>query len=136
MAGPRELEVSLRVTHPYVDPAVITAELGMEPDVVHRTGDPRVAPKGTQLQGVHSQSYWSCRVQMDATRLPEIIARTNAQLLKKAAFLEKLTETGGKLEYFVGWYPSPHAGETLDWALLEQCGRLRVNLAFDVYGGK
>ena len=38
--------VSLRITHPKIDPAIITTEVGINPFRAYMFGDQRVTPKG------------------------------------------------------------------------------------------
>lgn len=116
-----------------MDPYEISIGLGLEPNVVHKVGDPRRTPKGTVLEGVYSHSYWTCRLQKDE-RFSSLINSANKKLIDKLPFLTKLAETGGHLEYFIGCFVSHHAGDTLDSKLLEQCARLKVNISFDMYG--
>src|SRR5215467_1791975 len=50
--GPvRRFDVELFIVHPTLDPADISAALGMEAHSAHRVGDPRKTPKGTPLSG-------------------------------------------------------------------------------------
>lgn len=51
--------VDLRIQHPTIDPAQITQTLGISPSRSWRAGEPRTTPKGTPLQGIRRQSYWS-----------------------------------------------------------------------------
>jgi Domain of unknown function (DUF4279) len=51
--------ISLRVTHPSLDPAEITSALQLTPSRTWRAGEPRTTPKGTPLQGVYSNTFWT-----------------------------------------------------------------------------
>jgi hypothetical protein len=51
--------LDLRIYHPALDPDLVTRKLGMQPSVAWRAGDPRKTPKGTLLEGVRSNGYWS-----------------------------------------------------------------------------
>ena len=126
-------ELSLRITHPSIDPRDITLALGLEPDVTHKAGEPRRTPKGTILEGVYPHSYWNCCLEKDE-RLSNLISSANEKIIDKLPFLARLFETGGHLEYFIGCFISQHVGDTLDSKLLEQCARLKVSLSFDMYG--
>lgn len=127
-------QLSLRITHPSMDPHEISIALGLEPDVKHKVGERRKTPKGTILEGAYLHSYWSCRLQKDE-RLSNLISSANKILIEKLPFLTRLTETGGRLEYFIGCFVPPHVGDTLDSKLLKDCACLNVNLSFDMYGG-
>ena len=52
--------LDLRISHPTLDPDLVTRTLGMEPQHAWRAGDPRKTPKGTQLAGTRTTGYWAC----------------------------------------------------------------------------
>jgi hypothetical protein len=126
-------QLSIRITHESINPDEISTALALQPHTTHRAGAPRKTPTGTPLEGTYSRSYWSCRLPEDA-RLSRLIETANEKLVDKAAFLGRLTSTGGRIEYFIGCFVTLHDGDILDWELLDQCARLKVNLAFDMYG--
>jgi len=51
-------ELSLRVRHPFIDPAVLSRELALEPEYSFRVGDPRPPRSGPASATVHAESYW------------------------------------------------------------------------------
>jgi hypothetical protein len=51
--------LDLRIWHPNLDPDAVSSTLGIQPDVAWRKGEPRKTRKGTLLQGVYSDGYWS-----------------------------------------------------------------------------
>jgi hypothetical protein len=51
-------QLSLRIRHPSMDPAVISKELGIEPEHSFRAGQPRHSRSGVAPAAVHTESYW------------------------------------------------------------------------------
>lgn len=51
--------LDLRISHPALDPDVITRTLGLEPLHSWRAGEPRKTPKGTLLAGTRSTGFWA-----------------------------------------------------------------------------
>jgi len=51
--------LDLRISHPALNPDVVTRTLGMEPVHAWRAGDPRQTPKGTLLTGTRTTGYWA-----------------------------------------------------------------------------
>ena len=51
--------IDLRISHPALDPDVVTRTLSLEPQHSWRAGDPRRTPKGTLLTGTRSAGYWA-----------------------------------------------------------------------------
>jgi len=47
-----------------VDPADITATLGIKPIRCWRAGEPRCTPKGNPLEGTWPQTFWSATLAM------------------------------------------------------------------------
>jgi len=54
--------VSLRLWHPTILSAEITAALGIEPSRSNDVGAPRTNLKGTRLKGVYDESFWTARL--------------------------------------------------------------------------
>lgn len=48
----------------------------------------------------------------------------------------ELSSSGGKIEYFIGWYSEGNSGEEFDFELLRSLADLYIGLSFDFYGGK
>jgi hypothetical protein len=51
-------KISLKLWHPLMHPADITAILGIEPDITFVAGEQRKTPTGAPLEGVYRESYW------------------------------------------------------------------------------
>ncbi|MDE2447742.1 MAG: hypothetical protein KGO22_02145 [Gammaproteobacteria bacterium] len=58
-----EFTVSLRIRHPTIDPATISAMLGIEPQHTWRAGEPRCDPAGAELGGAHHD--WMGRLRLE-----------------------------------------------------------------------
>ena len=110
----------------------------MEPKFHWNAGEPRVTPDGTPLRGVREQTYWSSRIlHPESVDLVDALEANLSSLEPHKDFLRELVETGGEIEYFIGWFTTDTSGgETLDWELLQRLADLRINLALDVYGNK
>lgn len=135
MKNNTKLELSLRITHPSIDPDKISTILNLKPSVTHRVGENRKTPKGRQLDGVYTHTYWNYKLPNDSIEsLSNLIDSMNQRLVENKKFLVDLVEAGGEIEYFIGCFSPFNIGDTLDWRLLEQCVQLRVNLSLDIYG--
>lgn len=55
----KRYRIILRIRHPKLDPAKITAALDQPPAVSWKAGDQCITPKGTQLSGVRTDGLWS-----------------------------------------------------------------------------
>jgi hypothetical protein len=51
-------QLSLRIRHPSIDPALLSRELAIEPEHSFRAGEPRRSSSGHALSTVHGQTYW------------------------------------------------------------------------------
>jgi hypothetical protein len=51
-------QISLRIRHPSMDPALISRELKVEPEHSFKAGEPRESGSGSALTSVHAESYW------------------------------------------------------------------------------
>jgi hypothetical protein len=47
--------------------------------------------------------------------------------------LEEVWSTGGRLDFFVGWFLDEDTGDALDWRILEKMSQLRIELQLNIY---
>ena len=131
--------VSLRVTHPDIDPNKITKALGIKPFRSWRAGEPRVSPKGTPLEGVSKESFWAAHTHKEKRLLSEniyledYISQFNKRLQPYASFFEELVNSGGYIEYFVGWFSENNVGATFEPSLMKETSALNIAIGLDVY---
>lgn len=126
--------ISLRIRHPHVDPAEISHELGWQPRLIQKVGERRTTPKGMPLSGQNRESFWLAELPIGSEEsIAGAIRRANEKLQSSRTYLERLSDSGGQVEYFIGWFFDANTGEMFDWQLLRECADLRIHLQFDVY---
>jgi hypothetical protein len=134
-----EFTVSLRIRHPAIDPATITATLGIEPQHAWRAGQPRCDPAGGELGGAHHDSYWMGRlmdepqVSSDSASVEAVLLKTLSQLRRSQSFLAQLNTEGGVAELLVSLYARDDFRLELPSESLTLLGRLHLAIAFDVH---
>jgi hypothetical protein len=134
-----EFTVSLRIRHPRIDPATITATLGIQPQHTWRAGQPRCDPAGAELGGAHHDSYWMGRLMdepqlsSDSVSVEGVILKTLRQLRRAQPFLEQLRAEGGVAELFVSLYARDDFRLELSSDSLILLGRLHLAVALDVH---
>src|ERR1700743_545340 len=107
MGNPFEFSVSLRVRHPTMDPARISAGLEMTPKYSWKVGDARQTPKGTPLDGNNPDSSCSFEIAKGADgELTECLRVAVSKLETQASFVRELRTTGGSTQLFCFWYPN------------------------------
>lgn len=134
-----EFTVSLRIRHPTIDPALITATLELEPQHTWKAGDPRRDPSGEQLDGDYRESYWmgqlmdTPQLSSETVSLETVLAQTLSQLRRSDEFLEQLNSGGGTSELQISLYARQNFQLELRPDLLTLAARLRVAIAVDVH---
>ncbi len=134
-----EFMVSLRIRHPKIDPATITAMLGIQPQHTWRAGQPRCDAAGAELGGVYHDSYWMGRL-MDEPQLSSesasvegVIITTLIHLRRAQSFLEQLSAEGGVAEMLVSLYAREDFRLELPSDTLTVLGRLHLAISLDVH---
>jgi hypothetical protein len=88
----------------------ISAGLFQKPTDWHDAGTDRVSKNGRKLGGTYDESLWSLnltgeeKIDAEDTIFEEFIASKNLEFSKHKGFLKAVIETGGSIEYFVGWF--------------------------------
>lgn len=134
-----EFTVSLRIRHPTVDPATITATLGIQPQHTWRAGQARCDPAGAEVGGAHHDSYWM-GVLMDGPQLSSesnsvegVILKILTNLRRAQSFLERLNTEGGVAELYVSLYARNDLRIELPSDSLALLARLHLEVALDVH---
>jgi hypothetical protein len=127
-------EVSLRIWHPEVTPERISQELDLPMTAGWAVGAPRSGLGGTALTP-HESSYWTSTFRSrESNDLVADIRDLSRYLESRLSFLREIRATGGRVEYFIGWFIDRHSGNTFNSADLAVLCHLDVDLAIDVYG--
>ena len=136
MKYPFKFDVSLRITHPKMSPEEICKTLGLKAKHKGKVGMPRKTPKGTSLEGVYEYTYCTFGLKHpQKIGLEEFLKSCNEKFYKHKEYFDLINSTGGKLEYFIGWFFDRSSGETFDLELLRQLADLGIELGLNVYGG-
>jgi Domain of unknown function (DUF4279) len=134
-----EFTISLRLRHPLVDPATITQALAIEAQHTWKAGDPRRAPSGEALDGVHRESYWMGRIMPEPqlssahVSVESVLLQTLAHLRRSQSLLEHLHAEGGVAELHVSLFAREDFRLELSAQTLVLLGRLGLAVALDVH---
>ena len=102
-----EFTISLRIRHPTIDPATISATLGLEPQHTWLAGQARCDPGGAELGGTYRDSYWMGRLMAepqlssDGVSVEAVVLKTLNNLRRVQSFLEQLHAESGVAELLV-----------------------------------
>jgi hypothetical protein len=131
--------ISLRLWHPSMDPRSISQTLGMEPRHSSKAGEPRCTPKGSLLEGVYRETYWSTSLLPDGehssegTQLEDYLGHLLDQLVKYTEFFSRIRSDGGRVELFVGTYGSRNFGFEFAPHILRSLVEIGLTFSLDVY---
>jgi hypothetical protein len=131
---PRRFHVELFIVHPTMDPATISAALGLEAHKASRVGDPRTNRHGTALGGTYPDTRWRHSVehrlahQWYANEVAEFVDR----LMVHQPFLRDIRSTGGDTSVIIQFLDG-YFGDTLTSAMLKQLAELQVDLGIECY---
>src|SRR5262247_381678 len=93
-------KISLRLRHTSADPAEITSALGLNPSRCWRAGEMRSTPKGTQLSGTYTRTYWTATLaegRWPGKALEDAISDLLDQLTARKDFFHRIRSEGGKV---------------------------------------
>jgi hypothetical protein len=126
--------IRLLIRHPQIDPALITAGLGLIPDMSHTPGKDRKTPIGTPLPGVYGETDWGYRFKVEGKRLfSKDVVELVSRLEEKAAFVHELIDTGGWIELSVQLPGYVNIGDDVRWQDLRRIAALRINFGVEVF---
>ena len=83
---------------------------------------------------MHDSSYWCCEIHRPSEiDLPEALEFCIKGLGGKARFMEEFRQTGGAIEFIVGWFAGRNFGGALGWKMIRRLADMQINLDFDIY---
>jgi len=132
--------VSIVIRHPSITADEISKDLGLQPTKSINVGSKKYSPNGEVYLGISEDTYWRCNLHSDQRAraeemyLEDFLVNQNAKLEKSKSFLNKLVESGGYIEYFIGVFGGEYAiMATLSPSLLKQTAELNIAIGFDIY---
>lgn len=97
-------------------------------------GEPRTTPAGRELGGARSESYCSLKIaQGDDGELMDCLARAVDVIQTNRSRWDDFRRTGGRLSFYVFWYPNGDTGTELGADLLGKMAALEIDLGINVY---
>jgi hypothetical protein len=155
---PLPFQLSLRIKHPSMDPAVISKELGIEPEHSFRAGQPRSSKSGVAPAAVHNESYWLAaldpttwfgnpsfaeplNLRVTQKHIDAAIARNLTWALSLCVVrlsklpgspLHKIRSDGGEISLLVTLSPTAVSSFSLAPAVTRIFGELGVTLEFEL----
>lgn len=139
--APYSYAISLRISHPNMDPEEITRILSLTPVRMHKAGDPRQTPKGKQLEGVYKETYWYTQLVPEGERssgdelLEDFLFEVSEELQQFSNFFTRIRAEEGHIDLFIGTFGNRNYSYELPPKMLKAVGELGIALSFDVYPG-
>ena len=131
--------VELRIWHPSVEPALISARLNVQPAAQGKAGERRKTRSGKVLDGTWRESYWSGDLFQYGEclsyerSLEDIVGEAVEALKPHASFLQLLRTEGGRLLLQASSYSNRNYAFELSPELLGELCALGLGFAHDVY---
>lgn len=131
--------VALRIWHPNVDPALISGNLGLNPQRSWQAGEARRTPKGTPLTGVYPESYWHCdpfdagEYSSTDQTAEEVLTDVLGVLEPHKSFLLLLREQGVRIHLQVSSFSGRNYALELSPHMLLCSAGLGISIVHDVF---
>jgi hypothetical protein len=136
---PYEYCVSLRVTHPSIDPNEISLQLGISPFRKWRAGEQRTSTKGEILTGTHNDSFWGGythtqkHLDSEVKPLEQHLQDIVEQLNSKRDYLQSIVQSGGYIECFIGIFSESNCSLSISQSIMSELAKSKIALGFDIY---
>ncbi len=130
----KRYDIVLLIRHPSLDPAEITAKLGLQPHQSSKAGDPIITPKGTRLPGVHGTGSWNHVFRYEGE--PHFSEQINAildQLVRHKTFFHKIDKSGGSTDLYLQLPGDTNIGDDLPWTVLRKFVDLRIGFSLETF---
>ncbi|MBA3518097.1 MAG: DUF4279 domain-containing protein [Rhizobiales bacterium] len=131
----RRFDVQLFIVHPTIDPASITAALGLKADNVQNVGEQRQTPRGALLLGKYRDTRWrhSVRFTVGHQHFAQEITNLIDRLEPHRAFLKSIQQTGGTSTLIVKFLGDGYFGDDVPIDALARMANLGLALGIECY---
>jgi hypothetical protein len=127
-------DIVLLIRHPSLDPAIISARLGLDAFRSWKAGDPRTTPTGQALPGRHANSCWNYVFHYEDTdRFSTAIEVILGTMKGHKPLLDQIDKTGGTTELFLQLPGDANVGDGLSWSVLKRFAELKIGLSVETF---
>jgi hypothetical protein len=117
-----------------MDPALLTKQLGLRPQLSWLAGGRRETAVGEPLPGVHKLSTWGYMARVSNKRhFFESIIDLLVRLEKRAKFVSEVVNTGGQITLLLHLPGDANIGDVIGWRDLQRLGHLSIDLGVEVF---
>ena len=125
--------ISLRVKHPARDLSYLGPLLELKSKGGWLAGEQRMTPKGTELDGRYTYSYWYSEITNNPEESGNIDIETSldewtSKLSTHSVEFNKITNEGGTIDYFVWIYCDKNLGIDISPKLMKNMSSLGISL--------
>jgi len=129
--------LSLLITHPKMDPEIISKELGLVPKSFWKVGEQRKTPKGDILDGRYKESKWSHWSDYKSKDSDYTISKTLDEyidyLRPHKLLFRKIVREGGDSQIILRFPGDKNNGDTINYNTLKILCELNINFGVEVF---
>jgi hypothetical protein len=130
----KRYHIILRIRHPELDPAEITAALGWDPDRSWKAGDQSVTPNGRTLPSVRSDGLWSRTFRYQGEgRIAEHLDQILDHLLMRKDLFSRLSRMNARSALYVQMPGDTNNGDVVKWNTLKKFSDLKISFEFETF---
>lgn len=126
--------ISIRINHPSWPLDKITSLMKCTPEIGRSVGEERRTPTGIKLDGMNPETHWIKSLDYEGDSLPNAIEKAILEFGSQSTAGREIRESGGNVEFFIGWFFNKNGGDILSAELLGRLACLGIDLSFDIYG--
>lgn len=131
----KRFDVELFIVHPTMDPAEISAALGLDAKFAHSVGDQRKTPRGTPLPGTYQDTRWRYSHRHETTDqwFVDKIAELIDCIEPHKAFFKELRSIGGTACLILQFLGDGYLGDEIPRAILAKLGELELDFGIECF---
>jgi hypothetical protein len=130
----KRYHIILRIRHPELDPAEITAALGWDPDHSWKAGDQSVTPNGRTLPSVRPDGLWSRIFRYKGeTLIVENVEQILNHLMKHKDLFDHLDQMSAQSALYIALPGDTNNGARIPWHVLKKFVDLKIAFEFETF---
>ena len=123
------------IWHPSIDPKLVSENLGLDPYITQKAGEPITTPQGVRVGGTYKVSKWNHIVRLKSSNsLLDQLDLFIDHLLTNREFIRSISQEGGEVSLYFNLVCPEYSNLVIKPKIMEKLVDMKIEFGFEVFG--
>ncbi len=122
------------ISHPTMDPKLITNNLVLSPTMTQKAGDQIITPKGRKVAGTYKNTKWSHQIGLESNDglCDELLSLVD-HLFSHREFLRAINDGGGSAIVYFNFSNAESFSMQISPEIMEKITKMKMSFGFEMF---